>query len=283
MNTLPLPQQLDRMDTERLRRYQENLAFYGGRQWPGRARPGERRLTFNYAKAIVDKLSSYVMTGMSVSVAPWDATPESAERASRAQEALRQVYEDNALEALDLDTELDTSILGDGAFKVTWDAEQERVRVSAPDVQGVFAWWQGDDPSRVWRVASRYRLSAEEASALYGMDSPGKGDVTVAEGWTREAFQLWVGNVLAQERPNPYGFVPFVLFPNVRVPKAFWGESDIPPLVEPAQELNRALSQLSMIVELSGNPIAVLEGVERAEDIAVKPGAVWELPERARA
>ena len=53
--------------------------------------------------------------------------------------------------------------------------------------------------------------------------------------------------------------------------------------MEPGRELNRAVSQLSMILELSGNPIAVLEGVEEAQDIAVRPGAVWELPERARA
>ena len=49
------------------------------------------------------------------------------------------------------------------------------------------------------------------------------------------------------------------------------------------RELNRALSQLSMILELSGNPVAVLENVTEAQDIAVQPGAVWELPERARA
>ena len=53
--------------------------------------------------------------------------------------------------------------------------------------------------------------------------------------------------------------------------------------MEPQRELNRAFSQLSTILELSGNPIAVLEGVEEARDIAVQPGAVWELPERARA
>ena len=52
---------------------------------------------------------------------------------------------------------------------------------------------------------------------------------------------------------------------------------------EPVRELNRALSQLSMILELSGNPVAVLENVTEAQDIAVQPGAVWELPERARA
>jgi hypothetical protein len=43
------------------------------------------------------------------------------------------------------------------------------------------------------------------------------------------------------------------------------------------------MSQLSTILELSGNPIAVLENVEEAQDIAVQPGAVWALPEKARA
>ena len=53
--------------------------------------------------------------------------------------------------------------------------------------------------------------------------------------------------------------------------------------MEPARELNRAFSQLSMILELSGNPIAVLENIEDASDITVQPGAVWEVPESSRA
>ncbi len=43
------------------------------------------------------------------------------------------------------------------------------------------------------------------------------------------------------------------------------------------------MSQLSRILELSGNPIAVLENVEESEDIAVRPGAVWNIPEDAKA
>ena len=227
------------------------------------------------------KLTSYLMNGMTTVVEPVDALPESAQRARRAQEALRRIYEENYLETMDFDTELDTAILGDGCYKVPWDSQEERVRISAPDVQGLYAWWVGDDPSRIWRIVSRYRLSLEEAAMLYGIEAEGRKQVTVLEAWSDEVFQLWVEDALVQERANPYGFVPFVVFPNLWVPKAFWGESDIPP--QPARELNRALSQLSMIIELSGNPIAVLEGVERAEDIAVQPGAVWELPERARA
>jgi hypothetical protein len=40
---------------------------------------------------------------------------------------------------------------------------------------------------------------------------------------------------------------------------------------------------LSRILELSGNPIAVLENIEESEDIAVAPGAVWNLPEGTKA
>jgi hypothetical protein len=53
--------------------------------------------------------------------------------------------------------------------------------------------------------------------------------------------------------------------------------------MEPQRELNRALSQVSHILEISGNPVAVLENVEEATDIMVRPGAVWNLPEESRA
>lgn len=276
-----------RMDSDRLRAYRENLAFYNGAQWVGAPHRRERRLTFNYARTFVDKITSYLMTGMSLVIDPWDSSAEARERADRAEDALRQVFEANHLEQLDYDTELDAAILGDGCYKVTWDPEERRVRVTSPDVQGLYAWWVADDVGRVWRVASRYTLSPEEAQMLYGVDGGraggGEQRVTVTEVWTAGDLQLWVGDALAQEKPNPYGIIPFILFPNLREPKKLWGLSDVPPLVEPSRELNRAVSQLSMILELSGNPIAVLEGVERAEDIAVQPGAVWELPEQARA
>jgi len=107
--------------------------------------------------------------------------------------------------------------------------------------------------------------------------------VTVVEAWTADRFELWAGRERVEVRPNPYGVIPYVLFPNLPRPKQFWGVSDIEPLREPLVELNRAFTQLSRILELSGNPIAVLENVDAARDIAVQPGAVWELPEQARA
>jgi len=295
--TVPLPQRLASMDLSRLQAYRENLEFYRGLQWTGPQRRRERRLTFNYARAIIDKTAAYVMNGLSILLLPGEDSPEGERLARRAEAALREVHEANHLDQLDLDSEIDCSILGDAAYKVTWDPQEGQVRVSAPDVQGLFVWWLGDDVSRIWRVALRYTLTAEELELAYPHLLPGEGaslrwarpwrlrnsQHTLVEAWTAQGFQLWVDSQLMEERPNPYGLVPFVIYPNLREPKQFWGLSDIPPIREAVQELNRAMSQLSMILELSGNPIAVLENVTEAQDIAVQPGAVWELPERARA
>lgn len=282
-----LPQQLARKDFDRFRRYKDNLDFYKGPgQWTGAPRKRERRLTFNYAKAVVDKTSSYLMSGLDIAVDPPADTEGGKALARRTEAALRDVYEDNNLAQLDFDTEIDTSVLGDGAFKVTWDVGLERVRVTAPDVQGLFAWWRSDDLGTVWRVAQRWAATASELSATLGVpvaSSKADGAVSVLEVWTDSTLEIWADARVIERRENPYGFIPYVIIPNLREAKAFWGVSDLESIKEPAKELNRALSQLSLIMELSGNPIAVLENVADSTNIAVAPGAVWEVPERARA
>jgi len=195
---------------------------------------------------------------------------------------LHRVYEENSLEQLDLETEIDCAILGDTCYKVIWDAQAKQVRITAPDVQGIYTWWLGDDTSRLWRVASKYRLTREEAEMLYQVKPKAK-TATIIELWTDSEFELYLDNALVERKPNPYGFIPFILYPNLREPKKFWGISDLLQIMESQRELNRAMSQLSRILELSGNPIAVLENVEESEDIAVRPGAVWNIPEDAKA
>ena len=69
----------------------------------------------------------------------------------------------------------------------------------------------------------------------------------------------------------------------MREPKQFWGVSDLIALKEPLRE-----PEPGDIVAFANpgairNPIAVLENVTEAQDIAVQPGAVWGIPEKARA
>ena len=282
MNEGFTPTQLNHRDIDRLKSYKDMLEFYHGQHWEGYARRGEKRLTFNYAKVVIDKITSYLMSGITFTV---DALPDADEArasAQRAEQVLYQVYEGNNLEQLDFETEIDCAILGDACFKVIWDAETKSVKITAPDIQGIYAWWVGDDTSQVWRVASKYSLTPDEAEILYKVKPKGK-TANIVELWTAQEFELWLDNVLVERKPNPYGFIPFIIYPNLREPKKFWGTSDLSQIIEPQRELNRAMSQLSRILELSGNPIAVLENVEESEDIAVKPGAVWNIPEDAKA
>ena len=274
--------QLARMELDRIKGYKELLDFYYGRQWEAKGRRNERRLTFNYAKVFIEKLTSYLMGGMSFVVDPDEDSDKARDNARRAEAALKRAYSENYLEQLDLETEIDCAVLGDGCYKVTWNAIEKRVRVTAPDVQGIYAWSSSDDTSRLWRVAARYQLSQEEVEYLYGVKSKNK-TALIVELWTERDFELYMDNALLEAKSNPYGFIPFVIFPNLREPKKFWGASDLPQIIESQRELNRAMSQLSRILELSGNPIAVLENVEESEDIAIRPGAVWNIPEDAKA
>jgi hypothetical protein len=131
--------QLARRDTDRFKGYRELLDFYHGRHWEGYARRGEKRLTFNYAKVFVDKITSYLMSGANFVVEPVDYSEPATAKAQTAEQALYRVYQDNNLEQLDFETETDCAILGDACFKVIWDAGEKRVRVTAPDIQGIYA------------------------------------------------------------------------------------------------------------------------------------------------
>jgi len=268
------------MDTARLANYRTNLDFYQGAHWPTTSR--HRQLVFNYAKVSVDKVTSFLMQGLNFACYPEEGTDELKARARRAEQLLSQVYEENNLQQLDYETEIDAAVLGDGCYKVIWDTDEKRIRITTPDVSGIYAWWLGDDTSRVWRVASRYTLTQDEVQLLYGRAIE-KKQAVITELWTAKSFDLFLDNDPMESKPNHYGFIPFVIFPNLREPKKFWGSSDIPSLVQPQRELNRALSQLSRILELSGNPIAVLENIASAEDIKVQPGALWTIPEDAKA
>ena len=203
----PLPALLAQRDTVRLRRYHEYLDYHEGRRGapPARVRRSrERALVLNYARSIVEKGASYLVTEHHpvVTAAPSDAV------AAEAEQLLRNTWDANNLARLDIETEVDTAVLGDGAYKVTWDPDAQQVVVSAPDVQGLHAWWAGDDVRRTWRVASRYHLEAAAFQAVTGhpvrtIAGQRPQQVEVVESCTADTFDLWADGHLIKTRENP--------------------------------------------------------------------------------
>ncbi len=75
---------------DRLRRYREYLDYHEGRRGASPIRARERSLTFNYARAIVEKGVSYLVIDHHPAVTPGDAT---AEERTQATEATRLLVE----------------------------------------------------------------------------------------------------------------------------------------------------------------------------------------------
>ena len=271
-------------DHARLANYVRWQAFFDGEQWTGRPLRGETRLTFNYARALIRKIGSYVYSGPLRFAVVADGRDDAI--ASRAERELGQIVRANGLDQLDLDLCVSASVLGDAAIKVTWDALLARPVVVAVDPAALTVWTAGDDPRRMDRLAHGYWLSGEQLETVLGVRFEGwiaRKRYRVIETWSGAHWAITVDGVAVQDGPNPYGWIPYVIAANNPGSDRFWGESDLIDLVDICRELNGRMSVLSKVLELSGAPIAVLENVDDSDDIRVGPGAKWELPEGSRA
>ncbi|GBD19718.1 hypothetical protein HRbin28_00152 [bacterium HR28] len=273
----PVPLEPSAADRARWARYREYLAFWEGRQWPDRARPGETRLVLNYARALVRKVTS-VLFSRPVRY----SVPDSA----AAERYLAQLASEDDWHGLDYVAALDAAVLGDAAFKVTWDRERRRPRLTTVDPAQLVVATRPDDQREVVAVAHTYPLTVGAVEQVFGRKLPLLGPdgwVTVREEWTAERYRLLVGEQLVHEGRNPYGWIPYVLLPNTPIPGDVWGESDLADLLDVCREINRRMTVLSRILQVSGNPIVVLENVTASEGIRAEEGAIWELPEGSRA
>jgi hypothetical protein len=273
---------LNGQDVDRHNRYRSYLDFYEGLQWDRRPRAGESRLTANYARALVRKVGSYVFAEPVIHQVPDDAGGTHAQR-RKAADWLDRISSEQDLHTLDFQTLLDAAVLGDGCFKVTWDDNQNRPIVSSVDPSGLWAWSEPGNVRQVRRVVQRYALQPLEAEELFDLTVPGNSRVQVVEDWTTERLRIEINGQVISNQENPYGRTPFVLFPNLGKPHELWGESDLVDLMDVCREINRRMTVISRILQVSGNPIVVLENVSGSDGIRADEGAVWELPEDSRA
>jgi len=283
--TATLPDILRNRNRDRITAYDNNLAFYNGKQDSQQLRRPRRfrNITLNYTRAIILKTAAHVATPHQLQVTPIDDSEAAATQAQNAEDALSAAYADLGLSRLDYDTEVDTAVMGDGCYKITWDEPGMRPIVTAPDPSGLYPWPLPHDPTRTRRLAHRYVLQPDDFQAWRNQPAPGGKPVQVVEDWTADTWDTYINGALAEHLPNPYPWIPFIFYPNESQPKQWWGVSDIQAIRAPCQELNNHFTRLTAILEMSGAPITVLENVDDASGITTDPGAVWEIPQDAKA
>lgn len=278
------PELLSAGDRARLARYEAASAFFDGDQWAQRRKPGETRLTLNYARALVRKVASYVFPAEPRFSIPVDGDQQIANRAER---LLTDAIARNGLAQLDIELCTSAAVLGDAAVKISWNSSHGAV-VAAVDPATLAVEVAPDDPRRVTEAIQCYGLLGRQIGLLFGDEAgrlhldPGRR-YQVVERWSDARWTVTVAGQTLRAIPNPYGWIPYVVLANQPGPTGFWGESDLTDLYDVCRELNRRMSVLSQVLELSGAPIAVLENVDGSEGVRVGPGAKWELPEGSRA
>ena len=320
------PSGRDPFERDRSRRdsYEAMRAFFEGEQWEGaKRRPRETRLVVNYSRALLRKVVSYALPdpvtfkvpapertgaegeavddagsagdggtgagpvgGPKAPDVPRTGQTPAAALANRVERRLAERLDELDADRLDFALLMDSSVLGDGAMKVTWDTAAKRPRMAAVDPATLIAWWSPDTPTEAYRVAQHYGLTGHAIERL-GWARPGALDrdklFPVVEDWTAESWTVTVAGQTAREGENPYGWLPYLVLPNNQSASAFWGESDLVDLVPICRQLNTRMGVLADLLDLSGAPIAVLENVDGTDGVSVGPGAKWELPEGAKA
>ncbi len=278
------------VDHDRFARYADLRAFFDSDQWTGRAQRYETRLVFNYARSLIRKTSSYVFPApVRYSVIPDNDTKPARDHANRAERLLAATVASLNLDRLDLALSIDAAVTGDAAMKITWDGQRKRPRAVAVDPAALVVHHEPGDPWTVARIVHAYGQHGRDIARLVGREQHGRlaldpdGVYPVIESWTEGRWQLSVAGQPVIDNPNPYGWVPYLIAANDPMPDAVWGHSDLADLLDVCRELNRHMTVLSRVLELSGAPIAVLENVDGSEGISVGPGAKWELPEGAKA
>lgn len=269
-------------DDARLQRYTEFNAYAEGWQQRG-TRPDA--LTFNYARTLLRKTVSYIFNAPVAIGIP--AEKAATARANRAEKQLTAWRDSLGLTRLDISLAMQSLVQGDAAMKITWNHTPGMPSVVAVDPASLTVHTAPDHPRQVDVVRHLYRATPRQLQHQFGMRVDGAVDpdkpVPTLEEWSDSRFRVLVNGQSLVDVQNPYGMIPYIIIANDPQPDQFWGQSDLADLMSVCSEINRRMNVFSQILDLSGAPITVLEGVDGTEGIRVGPGAKWELPEGARA
>lgn len=269
-------------DDARLQRYSDFSGYVDGWQQSGNT---HHAFTLNYARTILRKTVSYVFSGpVGISIG---ATGAATSRANLAEQTCTAWRDALGLARLDIALATDALIQGDAAMKVTWNVTHNLPAVVPVDPASLTVETAPDNPRQVRVVRHLYRATPRQLADQFGVkvDSALDPDrpLPTLEEWTDTNLRVLVDGLVVVDMANPYGLIPYVILANDPQPDQFWGQSDLTDLIPVCTEINKRMQVMSQILDLSGAPITVLEGVDGTEGIRIGPGAKWELPEGARA
>ncbi|HEU4975280.1 MAG TPA: hypothetical protein VFT50_09340 [Baekduia sp.] len=133
-----------------------------------------------------------------------------------------------------------------------------------------------DAPPQVGIVESRFTSRGVDAARGE------KVGVRIFELWEKPSklnpqgrHLVWTAERVLVEEPNPYGRIPYTMFPGVPVPGRFWPDSVVTHLRPIQARLNKLLSQVAENAARFGNPSIMLDKLSGIKYSGVPGEQLW--------
>jgi hypothetical protein len=289
-----------RRNRSRMQRYLECRRYYHGDNMPS----GDMQLplAINYVRVIADLHTSFLWGQWEpqTTILTWAVKPRAGrvgdkEQIKTIQQWLNELFMGH--EELLYVGGSNQSIYGDAILVPRWDDLEERVYPESVLPESFHARWSAHDINRLNEVVISYHIAREDAMAEYGTPGSTRPEdhplgissfqrdfALYWEWWTDAEVQIYVDSQLVRHDPNPFstahlpGLIPFIHIPGVRAGGEFYGTSDIEPVLELQDELNRKMADSSDIVGYSAHPIVLVRKYfGKVGDLPVGPDAVWDM------
>ena len=269
-------------EQRRLNEISEYWDFYLGDQWRVVREEGESLITFNYAKAIVDKSVSFLF-GKGFRIQPHK------EVAQELKPLLDEVWEYNKKDILGVEIGQMGAITGDCFIKVSWEDpevddngilyEEEypdgKVRIDVLPTSSVFPVYSSHDKDKMVSCTLQY--------AILEMGINGKPVARMyKEVVTRDTISYYIDNELVEEIPNILREINIVQIKNIPLAGESRGQSDLKSIIPLQKELNAKVTDVSDIINYHSAPITIIQGA-KSKNLEKGAKKVWGgLPKDAK-
>jgi hypothetical protein len=295
---------------KRLAAYRRYWQFYLGRHWLYFRGTGDRLLSFNYCRRILDLHVNFTFkNGFKVTV-PDDPLTEGDEGVSRQfiVDALAEEWRKNAMPLWCMEAGQQAGITGDLFARVSYcrSDELEGPHVSVQILPSHLVFPEFGGPYGVGRKQLRrvlvlnplYSRQAEvQRPGEFFTRRPRSAGVqklvVEMEEWTAPVYDsktgvletpakvsLYRDQELIETKVNPLGEIPIVHMSNYPISGEFYGISDLVDAIEINKEINEKATDISDIINYHGSPTTIVSGC-RLQDLEAGANRVWAIPEGA--
>ena len=203
----------------------------------------------------------------------------------KAAQLLYAIWQESNFNSRILDGAVSTMLYGGAVYKATFDMTlNTRVRIEHILPEYFYPRWHPMDPDKLLWVKIAFAMPMADAVLAYGYEpsfaTNPDDTVLYQEYWNDKEYAVYIGGERQAKwsGTHPYGFIPFVYIPRIRMPGDFYGMAVPEDIMGLQDELNMRLADVGDRINVSAHPQYVLSNYTgQSTEWAIGPDEVINL------